>query len=65
MDQNEIMRRDNDPILREYHAMMKGIDRGDPFHPQEVQNMINALVEEGYHAIAERLASARVNWDRG
>ena len=64
MHQTEMMRRDRDPVMREYGAMMKQIERGDPMHPQEVQDMINALVEEGYDHQANMLARAKINWDR-
>ena len=64
MQPYEISRRDSAPIMREYNAMMKHIDRGDPFHPQEVQDMIDALVEEGCDFQAQTLARAKINWDR-
>ena len=64
MDQAEIGRRSRDPVLREYHVMMQQIERGDPFHPQEVQDMIDELISERYHTQAETLARANVNWDR-
>ncbi|WP_097091243.1 hypothetical protein [Novosphingobium sp. Chol11] len=64
MDQIEIARRGRDPVLREYNAMMKQIERGDPMHPREVQDMINDLVSEGYNTQAAALARAEVNWDQ-
>ena len=64
MDQIEIARRGRDPVLREYNAMMKQIERGDPFHPREVQDMIDELISEGYRTQAEMLARANVNWDQ-
>ena len=45
--------------------MTERIEKGDPFHPQEVQDMINELVEEGYHNLADRLARMKINWDIG
>lgn len=64
MDQVEIGRRSWDPVLREYNAMMKQIERGDPFHPREVQDMIDQLISEGYLSQAETLGRAKINWDR-
>ncbi|MCK0531788.1 hypothetical protein [Sphingobium agri] len=64
MDQIEIARRGRDPVLREYNAMMKQIQRGDPMHPREVEDMINDLVAEGYNTQAAALARANVNWDQ-
>ena len=65
MDQTEIYRRDNDPAMQEYHALSAQIERGDPMHPREVQDVIDALIEAGYHFQAEMLARMEVNWDRG
>jgi|GEM_PF-6192766 len=65
MDQIEIMRRSNDPAMQEYVAIVKQIERGDPMHPQEVQDVIDALIEAGYPSQAMMLAGMRVNWDRG
>lgn len=64
MDQIEIARRGRDPVLREYNAMMEQIERGDPFHPREVLDMIEELISEGYRTQAETLARANVNWDQ-
>ena len=64
MDQVEIGRRASEPVLREYSAMMKQIDRGDPFHPREVQDMIDQLISEGYLSQAETLGQAKINWDQ-
>ena len=64
MDQTEIYRRDNDPAMQEYHALSAQIERGDPMHPREVQDVIDALIEAGYHFQAEMLAKMEVNWDR-
>jgi hypothetical protein len=55
---------ETDPAVRAFNAMTDRIEKGDPFHPQEVQDMINELQEEGYHNLADRLARMKVNWDR-
>ena len=55
---------DEDAVIRDYHAIIKQIELGDPMQPQEVQEVINALRAEGYHFEAQRLARMDVNWDR-
>ena len=65
MDQIEIYRRDNDPAMQEYHAIVKQIEAGYPIHPQEVQDVIDALNEAGYPSQAILLAAMKINWDRG
>jgi hypothetical protein len=65
MDQIEIMRRSNDPAMQEYVAIVKQIEAGNPMHPQEVQDVIDALIEAGYPSQARMLAGMEVNWDRG
>lgn len=64
MNPTDIARRDSDPAMREYHALVKRIERGEPMHPQEVQDVIDQLVDEGYPFQADALARMRVNWDR-
>ncbi|UZW54076.1 hypothetical protein NUH86_11070 [Sphingobium sp. JS3065] len=56
---------DTSEILREYYAMTLQIERGDPMHPQEVQDMVDALIEASYYFQADKLADMKVNWDRG
>jgi len=64
MDQLEIMRRNSDPAMQEYVAIVKQIEAGNPMHPQEVQDVIDGLIEAGYPSEARILAEMEVNWDR-
>lgn len=53
-----------DELTRELSEMITGIERGDPFHPREVQDMVDRLMMEGEFGKAQRLAGMKVNWDR-
>jgi hypothetical protein len=53
------------PAMQEYHAITKQIEAGYPMHPQEVQDVIDALKEAGYPSQAILLAAMKINWDRG
>lgn len=63
MNQSEILSRDSNPALREYNALGKQIERGDPMHPREVQDVIDQLIEAGYPFQADALARTKINWD--
>ncbi|WP_097091799.1 hypothetical protein [Novosphingobium sp. Chol11] len=65
MSQLDIIQYGRDPVIREYQALLEQIEKGQPIHPQEVQMVIDALVEEGYHQQADHLAGLKANWDLG
>lgn len=52
------------PAMQEYHALSAQIEAGYPMHPREVQDVIDELIEAGYHFQAAMLAKMEVNWDR-
>ncbi|EQB03932.1 hypothetical protein [Sphingobium sp. HDIP04] len=64
MNQQEIYALHSHPAMQEYHAIVKQIEAGYPMHPREVQDVVDALLEEGFHFQAERLGRMKINWDR-
>ncbi|KKW92703.1 hypothetical protein [Sphingobium chungbukense] len=61
----DIARYNGHPAMQQYQAIVQQIERGDPMHPQEVQEVVDALLEGGFHHQAQMLAGMKVNWDRG
>ena len=55
---------ETDSAIRAFNAMTERIEKGDPFHHREVQDMILELLEEGHHSLADRLSRMKINWDQ-
>ncbi|ANI79583.1 MULTISPECIES: hypothetical protein [Sphingobium] len=55
---------ETDSAIRAFNVMVEQIEKGQPFHPQEVQDVINELLEEGHHSLADRLSRMKIKWGR-
>lgn len=55
MHQTEMMRRDRDPVMREYGAMIKALEAGVYHQPEEIWDLMEQLRGEGRHSQADRL----------